>query len=169
MSMLDYDSYDEAREKFEWSQAWEVFDGNPDSFNMGHECVDRHVGKGTAIRIKFSDRHKEEFTFDQLSRWSSQFAQAIEVEGIDFQERVAIMLDPCIEYYTSLFGTMKRGAIAVPCYKQFGPDAIEYRLQDSGARLLITDEEALNIGANFSGVKVITVGPQFNEFINGKF
>ncbi len=167
MGMLDYGSYEEAREKFKWEQTWELFDGNRDNFNMGHECVDRHVGKGTAIRIKFDDRHREEYTFDELSKWSSQFAHALESLGVNPQDRVAIMLDPCIEYYTSLFGTMKRGAIAVPCYRQFGPDALEYRLKDSGAKLLITDKETLKIGAGLSNVTVITTGSQFNEFIGG--
>ena len=157
----------EAREKFKWEQTWELFDGNHDNFNMGHECVDRHAGKGVAIRIKFHDRHREEYTFDELSKCSSQFANALESLGVKFQDRVAIMLDPSIEYYTSLFGTMKRGAIAVPCYRQFGPDALQYRLKDSGAKLLITDEEAPKIGADLPKVTVITTGSRFNEFIGG--
>ena len=81
MRMLEYETYEEAREKFNWDQTWEVFDGNPEQYNMGHECVDRHVGKGTAIRIKFYDRHREEYTFDELSKWSSQFANALEAMG----------------------------------------------------------------------------------------
>jgi len=48
MSILDYKSYDEAREKFSWKEVWDLFDGNPDNFNLAHECIDRHVGKGTA-------------------------------------------------------------------------------------------------------------------------
>jgi acetyl-CoA synthetase len=37
----------------------------------------------------------------------------------------------------------KLGAIAVPLFVQFGPDALEHRLTDSGARALITDGENL--------------------------
>ena len=168
MRMLEYETYEEAREKFTWEQTWEVFDGNPENFNMGHECVDRHVGKGTAIRIKFYDRHREEYTFNELSKWSSQFANALESMGIEFGERVAIMLDPCIEYYVSLFGTMKRGAIAVPCYSQFGPEALEFRLKDSSAKVLITTEETKKIGADLSKVAVITTGSNFQDFIKNK-
>jgi len=165
MGMLDYTSYEEAREKFDWKEVWELFDGNPEDFNMGHECVDRHVGKGTAVRIKFQDRHREEYSFDDLSKWSSQFANALESIGVEFQDRVAIMLDPCIEYYTSLFGAMKRGAIAVPCYSQFGPEALEFRLKDSGAKILVTDERTLDFGEALSDVKVIATGSDFEEFI----
>ena len=34
-----------------------------------------------------------------------------------------------------------KGAIAVPLFVQFGPDALEHRLADSGAKALITDGE----------------------------
>ncbi len=166
MGMLQYESYEEARERFTWDQTWELFDGSRENFNMGHECVDRHVGKGTAIRIKFYDRHREEYSFDELSAWSSQFANGLESMGLEFGDRVAIMLDPCIEYYTSLFGTMKRGAVAVPCYSQFGPEALEFRLRDSGAKVLVTDQETLKIGADLSNVTVITTA-QFKDFIQG--
>ena len=139
MKMLEYQTYEEARKNFAWDQTWEVFDGTPENFNMGHECIDRHVGKGTALRIKFDDGHREEYTFDQVSKMSSQFAHALEAMGVQYQDRVAIMLDPCLEYYVSLFGTMKRGAIAVPCYSQFGPDALEHGArQFSLCRLLAT-------------------------------
>ena len=51
MLMTEYNSYEEARKNFTWDQTWEVFDGTPENFNMGHECIDRHVGNGTALRI----------------------------------------------------------------------------------------------------------------------
>jgi hypothetical protein len=51
MKMLEYSTYEEAREKFAWNQTWELFDGTPENFNLGHECVDRHIGIGTATRI----------------------------------------------------------------------------------------------------------------------
>ena len=37
----------------------------------------------------------------------------------------------------------KLGAVAVPLFVQFGPDALEHRLADSGAGALITDGENL--------------------------
>ncbi len=168
MKMLEYQTYEEARKNFTWDQTWEVFDGTPENFNMGHECIDRHVGKGTALRIKFDDGHREEYTFDQVSKMSSQFAHALEAMGVQYQDRVAIMLDPCLEYYVSLFGTMKRGAIAVPCYSQFGPDALEYRLKDSSAKILVTTEEVKRMSVDWSNATLITVGPSFQKFIGGQ-
>ena len=40
--MLQYSSYEDAVNKFNWEQAWELFDGDRENFNIAQECVDRH-------------------------------------------------------------------------------------------------------------------------------
>lgn len=165
MKMLEYQTYEEAYQNFTWDQTWELFDGNPGDFNMGHECVDRHIAKGTAIRIKFADGHREEYTFGELSKLTSKFAYALESIGVNSGDRVAIMLDPSLEYYVSLFGTMKRGAVAVPCFPQFGPEAIGYRLKDSSAKVLVTTNEKKGFVVGFPNLALVTVGPDFRKFI----
>jgi acetyl-CoA synthetase len=129
--IFGYRNYEEAKSNFEWSQAWELFDGTEDNLNIAHECVDRHPADEIAIRIKFEDGHTEEYKFGTISTLSSQFANALDSRGINHGDCVAIMLDPCLEFYVSLFGTLKRGAIVVPCFSQFGPDALNQRLDDS--------------------------------------
>jgi len=130
MGILDYQTYQEASEKFRWNQVWETFEGTRENFNIAHECIDRHVGKGTAVRIKFEDGHSEQYSFDDISRRSSKFANALKRMGIQKGERVVVMLDPSLDFYAVLFGTIKCGAIAVPFYPQFGPEAIDFRLKD---------------------------------------
>jgi len=159
-----YKTYEEAKEKFEWSQAWELFDGNEDNFNIAHECIDRHPAEETAVRIKFEDGHLEEYNFGPISALSSQFANVLESRGINFGDRVAIMLDPSLEFYVSLFGALKRGAIVVPCFKQFGPEALNQRLEDSQARMLVTTEEKAKLVGDKS-VDMVKIGPAFREIL----
>ncbi|OIN95870.1 MAG: hypothetical protein AUJ48_02410 [Deltaproteobacteria bacterium CG1_02_45_11] len=168
MSILDYKTYEEAREKFSWDQVWDIFDGDKNNFNIAHECIDRHVGKGTAIRLKFDDGHTEKYTFDQISKWSSQLANALKDSGVGPGDRVTIMLDPCWEYYTSLFAVFKLGCHAVPCFTLFGKDALEYRLKDSGSKVFITTpEKAEEIDKSLVS-RVIATGTDFEEFMKGK-
>lgn len=168
MSMLDYKTYEEAREKFTIDQIWELFDGNPDNFNLGHECVDRHVDKGTGIRIKYEDGRTEKHSFQELSRLSSQLANALESLNVKKGDRVAAMLDPCLEYYTCLFGVMKRGAIFVPCFTAFGPEALEYRMKDSEAGLLITTPEKKATYAGKLPCKIISIGEELDQLLKGQ-
>ena len=168
MHLTKYRTYEEAKEKFHFDQAWELFDGNKERFNIAQECIDRHVGKGTALRIKFEDGHKETYDFDKISKLSSQFANGLEHLGLNFGDRVAIMLDPSLEFYVCLFGTLKRGAIVVPCFPLFGPEALGVRLKDSDAKLLITTEEKKDLVADAFNMKIITIGPQFYRFLESQ-
>jgi acetyl-CoA synthetase len=166
--ITDYKTYEEAKAKFRWEQAWEVFDGNREHFNIAHECIDRHPPGDIAIRIKFADRHVEEYTFGQLSILTSKFSYALEKLGIAPDDRVAVMLDPSREFYTALFGTLKRGAIVVPCFTLFGPDALEYRLKDSGASVLVTTEDKVNMIKGYHVDHIITAGRSFDRLIDNE-
>jgi len=165
MKITEYKTYEEARRSFTWDKIWELFDGKRECFNIAHECIDRHVGKGTAVRIKFADGHSEQYTFDEISNLSSQFANALEEENIQFGDRIAIMLEPSLEFYVSLFGTVKRGATVVPCFTLFGPEALQHRIKDSGAKLLITTKDKTPLVGDVTIQRVMTVGSQFNEWI----
>jgi len=165
MLFTEYRTYEEAKEKFNFEQVWELFDGNVERFNIAHECIDRHVGTGTALRIKFDDGHIERYSFDEISKWSSHFANGLEKLNVDFGDRVAIMLDPSFEFYVSLFGTLKRGAVVVPCFPLFGPEALGYRLKDSEAKLLVTTEEKIKLVDRQSNIKIITVGSPFQKLL----
>ena len=135
-------SYREALAGFRWEALWGLFDGDRRHLNLAHECVDRHAGPGTALRLQVADGHREEHDFDALARWSSRFAHFLERERVARGDRVAIMLPPSLPFYGALFGTVKRGAIAVPLFTLFGPDGVASRLDDCGARLLLDEQSA---------------------------
>jgi len=165
MNIKEYKTYKEAEKDFTWDKVWEIFDGDKEHFNIAHECIDRHVGTGTAVRIKFADGHSEQYSFDDISSLSSQFANALEEENIEFGDKVAIMLDPSLEFYVSLFGTVKRGATVVPCFSLFGPDALQHRIKDSGAKILLTTEDKKTLLGDVPIQRVITAGPEFENWI----
>ena len=142
---LEYKTFKEARENFKWSERWDVFDKDRGNLNIAHECVDRHPKEKTAIRLKNSDGSKETYTFGELSRLTSQFANMLERRGINPGDRVGIVLNPSLEYYVSFYGTLKRGAVAVPCYALLGPEGLGYRLEDSKAKIAIISKERANI------------------------
>lgn len=141
---LEYNTYSEASKNFTFGERWEVFDGNREKFNIAHECVDRHAKEKTAIRIKFDDGRREVYSFAELSRLTSQFANMLAKHGINAGDTVALLLYPSLEFYVSFFGTLKRGAVVVPCFPLFGPEAIEFRISKSNARIIVTAKEKVN-------------------------
>lgn len=161
-------SYREARAQFRWSRLWELFDGNRERLNLGHECVDRHAGRGVALRLQFADGRREEHTFDALGAWSARFAHFLEREGVGPGERVAIMLDPSLAFYAAVFGTLKRGAVAVPLFTLFGPEGLRLRLDDCRPRLLLVPEAAERWQGLRRETRVLAADAAFLERLAGE-
>jgi acetyl-CoA synthetase len=156
-SLLDIRSYPEALRAFRWDALWGLFDGDRSRLNLAHECVDRHVERGTALRIKREDGRTEAHSFPELAVWSSRFAHFLARRGVERGDRVAIMLDPSLPFYGALFGAVKRGAIAVPLFTLFGPDGVAARVEDCRPTLLVVEREAPRWRARFPGLDVVAV------------
>ena len=151
----DVQSYRQALRDFRWEALWALFDGDRRQLNLAHECVDRHRDLGPALRIQFTDGRREVWSFRELSDWSSRFANFLEAEGIASGDRVAIMLEPSLPFYGAMFGTLKRGAVAVPLFTLFGPEGVALRLDDCTPRLLLVERDAEHWRARFPGVRVL--------------
>lgn len=140
--LTDFHSYADAQTQFSSEKLWELFDGNREQFNIAAECVDRHAASGRdALIVAHADGHDEVITYAELSADSSRFAHWLEAQGVQPGQRVAIMLEPSRAFYTAMFGTIKRGAIAVPMFTLFGPDGVRLRLDDCQPALLITNAQ----------------------------
>ena len=156
VKLTDYTTYADAHRHFSPSALWELFDGDRRALNIAHECIDRHVPTGgVAVRVAHADGRDEALTFRELSEWSARFAQWLEARGVERGDRVAIMLEPSRLFYVALFGAIKRGAIAVPLFTLFGPDAVRLRVEDCTPRLLVTSAEKLETARGLAGLDVI--------------
>ena len=111
-----------------------------------------------AARIAYADGDEEELSFGELSRSTAQFAHLLEEPASKPASRSGIMIDPSPAFYTALFGALKRGAVAVPLYTLFGPDAVRDRLDDCGASLLVADEAAEEVAADL-GYRLLRFDP----------
>jgi len=152
---LDVHRYPEAVDAFSWDALWTLFDGDRERLNLAHECVDRHPGGATALRLQFADGRRAQHTFAELAEWSSRFAHFLEREGVARGDRVAIMLEPSLAFYGAVFGTLKRGAIAVPLFTLFGPDGVALRVRDCQPRLLLVEGTAEGWASLFPEIRVI--------------
>jgi acetyl-CoA synthetase len=64
-------------------------------------------------------------------------------DGVQKGDRVGIFLSQSVETAIAHVAVYKCGAIAVPLFALFGPNALQYRLADSGAIALVTDPAGL--------------------------
>lgn len=133
----NYATATQAVADFCWDDLWAAFDGDQDWLNIAHECLDRHPAEEVAARIAFADGTFDEPTFGELSAASSRFAHLLIAEGIQVGDRVGVMMEPSREFYAALFGVIKCGAVAVPLYTLFGPEALRDRLDDCAATSVV--------------------------------
>ena len=158
-------TYEELYNSFSWEGfCAEYFDWNPgEKFNIAHEAVDRYADKPdkkALICIRESGGC-EEITFGELKKLTAQFANLLRGLGIERGDRVARLLPRIPETYIDFLGTWKAGAVDVPLYTAFGPEAIAFRIKDSGAKLIVTDaenrEKLVKIEEQLKGVKIVVV------------
>ncbi|MGH7335900.1 MAG: AMP-binding protein, partial [Candidatus Rokuibacteriota bacterium] len=167
-ALLALRRYPEALQQFRWSALWGLFDGSSERLNIAHECVDRHPPTNMALRIWGADGRRHQITFGELSVWSSRFANFLTAQGIAKGDRIGIMLEPSPLFYAALFGTMKRGAIAVPLFTLFGPDGVALRINDCRARMLLVDRAPARWQSCFPGVRVVAADAEFGGCLEGE-
>ncbi len=80
-----------------------------------------------------------DYTYGQLARASQRFANALAARGIGRGDRVAVLLPQTPEAALTHLAAYRLGAVVVPLFALFGEDGLLYRLQDSGAKALVTD------------------------------
>lgn len=145
--LTDMTSYADAQAHASMEKLWELFDGNREYLNIAHECITRHAdGSGrAAVRIAHSDGSDEILSFDQIAAGAAQFAHWLDGQGVTPGDRIAFMLEPSLPFYVCLFGAMQTGAISVPMFTLFGPDALKLRVGDCNPAILITNAEKADL------------------------
>ncbi len=133
---LDYASL---CERFVWAL--------PSDYNLGVDTCDRHAtDKGKlAIINDCGDGTAEKWTFWELKRASDRFANALRALGIVRGDRVAVLLSQSPQLPVAHIATYKLGAVAVPLFTLFGEEALRFRLEDSGAKVIVTDTEHFEV------------------------
>jgi acetyl-CoA synthetase len=128
-------SYEEVVQAFRWDV--------PEYFNIGVDVCDRWADaepNRLALLVFGRDEQVSSYSFGDLRRDSNRFANLLNDLGVKAGERVAILLGQSLECGLAHVATYKLGAIAVPLFSLFGLDALRYRLADSGAGVVVTDQ-----------------------------
>ena len=138
------DSYEDLVARFRWRI--------PSVFNIADACCDRWAdGSGRiALLHVLANGRQERVTFDALKAASSRLANVLKARDAWRGDRVAVLLPQGPEAAIAHLAIYRLGAIAVPLFQLFGPDALEFRLRDSGASALVADDAGL---AKLEGIR----------------
>ncbi len=134
----DKTTYEELCAQFNWDI--------PEHFNIGVDVCDKWANEEPdrlALKFVNTDGQSQDITYGQLKEQSNQLANLLTHRGLERGERVGILLPQTLETAISHIAVYKMGAIAVPLFTLFGPEALEYRLKNSGTRIIITNMDGV--------------------------
>jgi len=130
---LDYDTYERAREEFEWDV--------PGDYNAAYDLLRKHEDpKGrVALFQAYPDGRRETYTFRDLDVRSNRLAGALRGLGVERGDRVGVVVPQKPANVLTHLACWKLGAVSLPLSVLFGPDALAYRLGDSDAKVAVVD------------------------------
>ncbi|CAN5745775.1 acyl-CoA synthetase [soil metagenome] len=121
----------ESRRQFDWRI--------PDRFNIATATVDRVARRTPGAIALLEPQRGRAVTFAAMKEASDRLANVFRASGVGPGDRVGVLLRQSYECALVHLATYKAGAIAVPLSVLFGEDALRYRLEDAGVRLLIAE------------------------------
>jgi acetyl-CoA synthetase len=109
--------------------------------SAAHLLCDRHARIPDKVALFYEDAQGQAFkwTFRELQDLSSRMAGFLKSIGIEKGDRVAALLPKAPELLITTLAVWRLGAVYVPLFTAFGPDAVDYRVSDSGTRVVVTN------------------------------
>ncbi|WMS41124.1 AMP-binding protein [Acuticoccus sp. MNP-M23] len=133
--LSDFASYEDARANFRWSV--------PARCNIAEICCGhwaRTDPERPALILPDETGAPRSLTYGALEADVNRCANALVSLGVGRGTAVAIHLGQSLETVAVHLAVYKLGAVAVPLAAVFGPEAISFRMEASGAALLVTGD-----------------------------
>jgi acetyl-CoA synthetase len=111
--------------------------------NITYNCLDAQIekGRGDKVAIIFQgepDEDCKKYTFKDLLKEVSKFANVLKKRGVQKGDRVAIYLPMIAELPIAMMACARIGAIHTIVFGGFSAESLRDRILDAGAKVLVT-------------------------------
>ncbi len=109
--------------------------------NVSHNCLDVHLARrGDKVAVIFEGEPGDvrKLTYAQLHQDVCQFANALKAQGMGRGDRVIIYMPLIPEAIVSMQACARIGAVHSVVFGGFSANAVKDRIEDAGAKLVIT-------------------------------
>ncbi|MBX5458194.1 MAG: acetate--CoA ligase [Thermogemmatispora sp.] len=131
---------------FQWTEKpfFQWFVGG--KFNIVYNCLDRHMQTSTRQKVAYyweaDDGSSRTLTYEDLYVLTNRLAKALQNLGVKKGDRVAIYMPVTPELVAAMLATTRLGAIHTVVFGGFAASALEERINDARAKVLITVDTA---------------------------
>ncbi len=134
------DMYEALHHQFRWVV--------PAQFNIAEVCCRRwaqasDAAQRTAVLADGPGQQARAHSYAELQQQANRLSHALAGLGVKRGERVAIVLPQRFETAVAYMAVLQMGAVAMPLSTLFGPEALEFRLNDSATAVLICDDASI--------------------------
>ena len=146
----------ETAQRIHWIRPWDTvrnFDfvqGRIEWFSGGklnacYNCIDRHIENGhgdeTAIIWEGNDPNQSrKFSYSELLKDVSQFANALKSMGVEKGDRVCLYMQMIPELAVAVLACARIGAVHSVVFGAFSSDSLRDRINDSECKILVTQD-----------------------------
>jgi len=141
-------SYEQMYSSFRWEDVHPEFSWfKSGKVNMGYETIDKHTEterRDKTALIYVTDDGAQTYTFEDLRKFSNRFGNVFRSLGVAKGDRIFFFMPRSPEIYAGIIGALKIGAIVGPLFEAFMEQAVEDRLADSEATVIVTTQALKN-------------------------
>jgi acetyl-CoA synthetase len=163
------DLYEQLHGEFRWLV--------PREFNIAEVCSRRWAqaadgAQRIAMHADGAGVEPRSHSYAELQHQANRLSNALAQLRVGKGDKVAIVLPQRFETAVAYMAVLQMGAVAMPLSTLFGPEALEFRLNDSGAKVAICDDASIvniqNIRGNCEALwHVIGIGDSANSDVGG--
>ncbi len=110
--------------------------------NVTYNCLDRHVQNGKGDRVAYifvdEDNNERKITYGELLELVNRIANGLKSLGVQKGDRVSIYMPSTIEAVATMLACARIGAIHSVVFAGFSVGALNLRIKEAGARVLVT-------------------------------
>src|SRR5918999_3205343 len=117
--------------------------------NLTYNCIDRHLPERSgrpALLWEGEDGTTRSLNYSVLNDAAARVANGLTALGVGRGEAVAVYMPMIPEAAVAAYAIARIGAVYLPIFSGFGAPAIATRLNDSGAKVLLTADGFLRRG-----------------------
>ncbi|MDX3568568.1 AMP-binding protein [Streptomyces sp. ID05-47C] len=111
------------------------------SLDVARLLCDRHPAERPAFTVIDAVGGALTLTYGELAADSHRYARALQGLGVGPGDRVATLMGKTTDLVTVMLAVWRLGAVYVPLFTAFAPQAIALRLEGAGVRVVVVDPD----------------------------
>ena len=117
---------------FEWNV--------PERFNFARDVVEPR--SGPAITFVSAAGERRGLSFDEVYARAAQWTNRLARAGVGRGDRVLVLVGKTPEWHPLMLAALRLGAVSIPCSEMLRQRDLAFRVEHSGARLVVADRPA---------------------------